>query len=291
MYQKLFAWIQKYERHLSALAMIAGFVCDNLFFTRIDIERTQILLAIYAAACFIAIPFLHFIEARVARGKPRPRGDSFFLSRHSSRSEDSGAPSLFSMVARPFSARHGRFFFSFSLFFSEVNISTNITSDSFSQAFFSFLHSIPARYLKCQFIPDDRTQTFLESGLIAICIFVLFTILLRILGRERFLVDVKRIRIGALGVLVVINLFYFTNILPPLPLSATTAGIYHSVWRVPGEYIATSEAEIRGKSHNLGFAPTCILFLANRCMPIAPFSRRRRSQRRSCIAGSGMTPT
>ena len=72
MYQKFIVWIQKYEKHLSALAMIAGFVCDNLFFTRIDIERTQILLAIYAVACFIAIPLLHFIEARVARGRSRP---------------------------------------------------------------------------------------------------------------------------------------------------------------------------------------------------------------------------
>ena len=37
--------------------------------------------------------------------------------------------------------------------------------------------------------------------------------------------------VGAFAVLVIINIFYFTNILPPLPLAAKAAGVYHSVVR------------------------------------------------------------
>ncbi|MFM2330663.1 MAG: hypothetical protein RLZZ26_170, partial [Candidatus Parcubacteria bacterium] len=42
MRQQLLLWAQKREKHLSALAMIAGFVTDNLFFTRVDLLQTQL---------------------------------------------------------------------------------------------------------------------------------------------------------------------------------------------------------------------------------------------------------
>jgi hypothetical protein len=50
--------------------------------------------------------------------------------------------------------------------------------------------------------------------------------------------------------------FYFTNILPPLPLSSSAAGIYHSVWRVPGAYLGIGETEQPWQVQYLGFAPT-----------------------------------
>jgi len=91
--------------------------------------------------------------------------------------------------------------------------------------------------------------------LVAVCIFALFTVLLRILGRERFLADVKRIRIGALCVFIIINVSYFTNILPPLPLSASSAGVYHSVEHVSGSYTGMGESE-PWQVRYLGLTPT-----------------------------------
>jgi hypothetical protein len=256
MYQKLVGWIQKYERHLSALAMIAGFVCDNLFFTRIDIERTQILLAIYAAACFIAIPALHFIEARIARGKPRPRGRFIlpFITQFALGGFWSAFVIFYSRSA-VFSASWPFLLFIFLIFLGSEYFHTYHERLVFTSVLFFFALYSSAIFEVPIYTGTIGTLTFLESGLVAICIFILFTVLLRILGRERFLGDVKKIRIGALGVLVVINLFYFTNILPPLPLSAIDAGIYHSVWRVPGEYMATSEAE-PWQTNYFGLAPT-----------------------------------
>jgi hypothetical protein len=100
------------------------------------------------------------------------------------------------------------------------------------------------------------TVTFLESGGVAVGIFIIFTIVLRVLARQRFYQDVWRIRAGALIVLVLMNVFYFANILPPLPLSATAAGVYHNVQHVPGEYLGTQEAAQSWQVRYLGFAPT-----------------------------------
>jgi hypothetical protein len=258
MWQKFFLWMKKYERHLSALAMLAGFIVDNLFFTRVDLGRTQVLLAAYTAACFISIPVLQAIEMRRASGTGSgmrwrvifPLITQFALGGFWSafvifygRSADFGASwpflvflFLIFLGSEYFHQYHQRLVFTSVLFFFAL----------YSYAIFAvpiYTHTI-------------GTVTFLESGVIAICVFALFTMLLRAIARERFLGDVWRIRAGALTVLVLMNVFYFTNVLPPLPLSATAAGIYHNVSHVPGAYLGVEEVNQPWQVRYLGFAPT-----------------------------------
>jgi len=244
MKKKFFAWIQKYERHLSALAMIAGFVCDNLLFERVDLWQTQLWLASFSLVCFITIPWLHFIESRVARGRPRPRWR--FLLPLITQFALGGFWSAFVIFygrSAVLSASWPFVLFLFLIllaneYFHKYHDKLVFTSILFFFAIYSFaLFEVPI------YTGTMGMWTFVLSGLVAVCAFVLFTILLRIFGRDRFLADVLKIRIGALGVLIVINLFYFTNILPPLPLSASASGVYHKVTHVSGVYTATGEAE------------------------------------------------
>jgi hypothetical protein len=76
---------------------------------------------------------------------------------------------------------------------------------------------------------------------VAVVLFGLFTALLRIVGQGRFRPDIFWIRVGALGVLLLVNVFYFTNILPPLPLAARTVGVYHTVDHTEAGYTASAE--------------------------------------------------
>ncbi len=256
MFRKSLAWIQKYERHLSAGAMITGFIVDNLFFGRVDLWRTQAVFAVYTAVCFFTIPLLHWIEARAARGVPRPRArallpiatqfalggfwSGFFIFYGRSAVLSTSWPFLLLIVAlligsEYFHHYHDRLVFTTILFFFAL----------YSYAIFA----VPI------YTGSIGTLTFLESGAVAVVLFSFFTVLLRVLGRERYLADVRHIRIGALLVLIVINVSYFTNILPPLPLSAEAGGIYHAVWRVPGAYLAADEQE-PWQVRFLGFPPT-----------------------------------
>ncbi|MFI5260475.1 MAG: DUF2914 domain-containing protein [Candidatus Paceibacteria bacterium] len=263
MFKPLFLWMQKYERHLSALAMIAGFVSDNLLFKRVDLVQTQILFAVYAAACFIAIPLFHRFEVRAERGARAP-GWRFILPFVTQfalggfwsgfvifygRSADLGASWPFLLflfgiliVNEYFHQYHDRLVFTSVLFFFAL----------YSYAIFE----VPL------YTGSIGTLTFLESGAVAIALFALFTSLLRIVARERFLSDLWRIRFGAFAVLILINVFYFTNILPPLPLSAEAAGIYHSVWRVPGDYLASTENQ-GWQVRYLGFPATLHIALGD----------------------------
>ena len=256
MSRTFFVWMQKYERHLSALAMLAGFIIDNFFFGRVDLWQTQAWFASYTIICFITIPFLHAIEARAEQGIARPRWRSILP--------------IFTQFAL------GGFWSGFFVFYGRAAVLTKswpflllivvvlIGNEYYrryherlvftSVLFFLALYSY-AIFVVPIYTHSIGTVTFIGSGLVAMVFFALFTAVLRTLGRMRFRADVVRIRVGALIVLLAINFFYFTNVLPPLPLSAKAAGIYHGVWRVPGAYLATAEVEPWQVTY-LGFTPT-----------------------------------
>ena len=257
MYQKLFLWIQKHEQHLSAFAMVAGFVVDSFFFERVDLWQTQMVFAVYTAVCFITIPLLHWIETRVSRGIPRPRWSSILpiATQFALGGFWSGFIIYYGRSA-VFGASWPFLIFLFLVFlgneyFRQYHSRLVFTSVLFFFALYSYaIFALPI------YTGAIGTLTFLWSGGIAICIFALFIVLLRLVGRERFFIDVWRIRAGAFLVLVVINLSYFTNILPPLPLSMEYSGIYHSVWHIPGAYLARNEVNQPWQVRYLSFAPT-----------------------------------
>ncbi len=261
MLSKLLLWAQKRERHLSALAMIAGFLSDNLLFVRVDLLQTQILFAVYTVLCFISIPVFHWLQIRNYRNRIStiartilPFVTQFVLGGFWSgfvifygRSADLGASwpfllflFLVLLANEYFHHYHDRLVFTSILFFFAL----------YSYAIFA----VPL------YTGTISTLTFVESGIVAVALFAVFTILLRSFARERFLLDIWRIRVGALIVLVLMNVFYFTNVLPPLPLSAEAAGVYHAVWRVPGAYLATVEPE-SWPVRFFGFSPVLHLTL------------------------------
>jgi hypothetical protein len=85
--------------------------------------------------------------------------------------------------------------------------------------------------------------TFLLSGVVAILAFLIFLQVLASVGGQRFRQSRLRLWAGAGAIAVAMNLFYFTGILPPLPLSLLRVGIYHSVKHVDDKYQALAEPQ------------------------------------------------
>ena len=259
--------------------MIFGFIADTLFFGRIDLWETQVVFVSYAAICFITIPLLHWLEERASRietpdGVPGERSfphlrlllplatqfalggflSGFVIFYGHSASFGASWPfllllSLLFLGNEYFYQYHSRLVFTSVLFFFAL----------YSYAIFA----VPI------YTGTIGTQTFLASGIIAAGIFGLFTALLRVLAHERFFAYIRHIWMGSCAVLVLIHVFYFTNILPPLPLSTEASGIYHSVWRVPGAYMATSETGQSWRVRYLGFSPTLHVVLGE---PLSAYS-------------------
>jgi hypothetical protein len=53
----------------------------------------------------------------------------------------------------------------------------------------------------------------------------------------------RKVQFSALSVFLLMNAFYFTNIIPPIPLAIRDAGVYHSVQRSGSGYVVADEKE------------------------------------------------
>ena len=235
--------------------MLAGFIFDNLFFERIDLWQTQAVFAFYTAICFITIPLLHRIETRVTRGISAPRWSSILpiATQFALGGFWSGFVIFYGRSA-VFGVSWPFLLFLFLVFIGNEYFSRYHSRLVFTSALFFFALYSYAIFAIPIYIGTIGMLTFILSGVVAIFVFALFTILLRFVGRERFIADVWRIRVLAFLIFVAINVSYFTNILPPLPLSAVAGGIYHQVWNVPGNYFAKNEDQ-SWQVRYLGFPP------------------------------------
>lgn len=83
---------------------------------------------------------------------------------------------------------------------------------------------------------------FVFSGAVSLLIIYLFVLLL---AKSSVIVQLIKHRIILIvsTVFVFMNVLYFGNIIPPIPLSLREAGIYHSITKTDGEYLLQGETE------------------------------------------------
>jgi hypothetical protein len=87
-------------------------------------------------------------------------------------------------------------------------------------------------------------KIFVLSGFLSLITLMLFVFGLRYISRERFRESKKPLFLVIAGITVLINILYFTNLIPPIPLSLKDAGIYHSIVRnTDGNYTVTGEQQ------------------------------------------------
>ena len=83
---------------------------------------------------------------------------------------------------------------------------------------------------------------FLFSGLLSLILVSLFVRVLFYFAKEKMAESRKLITFLILGIFILVNFLYFSNLIPPIPLSLKDAGIYHSVQKnAEGNYVVSYE--------------------------------------------------
>jgi hypothetical protein len=83
---------------------------------------------------------------------------------------------------------------------------------------------------------------FLLSGVLSLFVIWLFLMLIRLVNKQEFQKSRKILFIAVAGIFTLMNFLYYTNLIPPIPLSLKDAGVYYSLVRNPnGGYFATGE--------------------------------------------------
>jgi MFS family permease len=238
----LIHFYEKNERYISPLTVLAGFTWDNLTLQRIDLWIDNLILVIYLVIAGTCILFLnaYFVGRLSGRFFDEAAGVAPFLMQFSfgglfsafvifySRSGSLAAswPFLAILVFlllgnEVFRKRYARLAFQLCIFFFTV---------------FSYLiFAVPL------LLNNLGSMMFLISGFCSLVIISLFSLFLYFAAPQ----FVKQSWRWFLGGIVVIYLFfnflYFTNIIPPVPLSLKDGGIAHAVSQIRFNYTAQIE--------------------------------------------------
>lgn len=243
-FHTVIAFAQRYERHLSAIFLVVGYLFDSFTFGRIDHATTHVVFLAYLIMAGTAIAIAHRLDSRGPENPPSQRtrtiltmatqfalgcllsGFCVFYLR--SASLWASWPYLLVLAAvfignEFFKAYTTRFLLSLLLFFFAL----------FSYA----ILVVPVLIAMIGMIP------FLAAGVAALAVFWLYTDVLAWLGRERFKSVRRYLWIGVLAIFAAVNGFYFLKILPPLPLALSDAGIYHAAKKVGDTYQVVDEVQ------------------------------------------------
>jgi hypothetical protein len=236
------AKLRPYERQLSALAMIGGFVFDNFAFGRIDHPATQAVFVGYLLFAGACIAVLHYFESRAQQS-----GTAFRWRAIVSAATQFALGGLWSAFLI-FYTRSSAIVVSwpFLLVLAGILLSNEIFREYHSRLVFTVVLFFIALFSYMTFVVPIvvgtiNEFTFLISDVCTLVAFALFLILLSMLGRKRVRDGIGKLFLGAIVAFAVINLFYFFNVLPPIPLAMADVGIYHRITHSDGGYKAIGE--------------------------------------------------
>ncbi|HYV33656.1 MAG TPA: DUF2914 domain-containing protein [Candidatus Limnocylindria bacterium] len=238
-------WYGKYERPISSLSLIGGFVFDALTLRRVDLFWENFWVVahlVIVGSCIILVNALEKTEGDEAN----PSKTHFWLVNILQfffggilstylvfyfRSSDIAASWPFLLLlaisfwANEALKRHFvRLIFQISLFYLSV---------------FSF-----TIFLLPVITHQIGDGTFLLSGAVSVIVIALFLLILSWVSKKEFQQNKETLYACIGGIFIIVNAMYFGNVLPPIPLSLKDAGVYHSLKRnSAGNYVVQAEPE------------------------------------------------
>ena len=86
---------------------------------------------------------------------------------------------------------------------------------------------------------------FVASGVLSLLVVSMFLLILRKFAREKFKNSHNILMTSLFSTFILMNILYFTNVIPPIPLAIKDAGVYHNVIKNSvGNYEVQSEPTI-----------------------------------------------
>ena len=234
---------EKYDKYLSPTALVFGFVWDNLTLTRIDLFLDNFILLSYLIIAGIGISLIYILQS--PRAVPRWLERISYLLPLMIQFAFGG---LFSGYV-VFYSRGGTF--SASWIFLLLLASLLIGNEFFREKYHQLRFKITIYYVAIFsflifFVPVVVKKIgggiFILSGLLSLLVIYAFLKYLGALSSNP-LKQQRNYIFRNIGVtFIVINLLYFTNIIPPLPLSLKEIDLAHNITRVDsGSYIIEKE--------------------------------------------------
>ena len=231
-------WYETYEKKISIFALLSGFIIDSLTLQRIDALRDNLWIALNLLAVGVCIALInrkegdktsweHFSLITIIQFSFGALRGPFFIFYFRSAALTTAWPFLLVLLAaivanELFQKRYAKLAFQLSFFYLSI---------------FSFtIYLLPVIFHRI------GVMMFLLSGAVSLGVIWLFVQLIIRMAKEKFLENKTHVWRLVLGIFVGMNVLYFTNLIPPIPLSMKDAGVYHSISKsIAGNYIVETE--------------------------------------------------
>lgn len=231
-------FFQKNEKWLTPTALFGGFIIDNLTLRRADLLIENLLVSFYILVVLSGVLIWHKIESQEKKTISHIEFQSI----------------LFLFVQFAF----GGLFSSLTVFYIKsasflvswpfllLLFGGMIATEYFKKHFTQFLVQLATLYILVftylilivpLLVRKINAWVFLLSGVISLIVIFGYLFAFYIIVPSLIKNKQKNIFIAIIGgIFVVINIFYFTNIIPPIPLSLRDSGVYQNIKRQNSEY-------------------------------------------------------
>jgi hypothetical protein len=236
------AWARTHERHLSGIALAGGFAFDSYAFGRIDRPMTQAVFIAYLLAAGGCLAAIHMLESRTVQPNPRLHTLLVTAMQFALGALLSGF-CVFYIRSATIEASWPFLMFMAAIFIGNEYFRAYTSRLVFAALLFFFTLYSYAIFLVPVLLARIGPGYFLLSGAIAAVLFLIYLLLLARLGHDRYRGARGRIVIGMVAITLLINLFYFAKVFPPLPLVLSNAAVYHDVRRVGADFQVRTEDE------------------------------------------------
>lgn len=237
--EELLHW---YERYISPLTLLVAFIIDTIAFRRVDLLLSNLLLFTYLTIVAGAIILYHLIYSGRLKGK-------FFLT-------------ILPFVPVAMQFGFGGLFSAFVILYSQSAAYAAswifvgglalllVGNERFRKLYTGFIFQASMFFVVLVsflifFLPvvlgRIGLEIFLMSQLIGIAVMVGFIYCFSLLVPAVYTVARFPLVRSTASILLIFNLLYFTNAIPPLPLALKEAGVYHGVARSGDTYTLESE--------------------------------------------------
>lgn len=227
-------FVSAHERELSFGALFSGFLVDNLTLSRIDLWLDNIILFSYLLVAGFSIVLINawrlpFIERWVPYALQFAFGGLFsgYVIFYSKSATLAGSwPFVVMLVVlllgnEFFKERYQRLIFQISIFFVAI--------------FSFFIFFIPV------VIGEMSAFVFVVSGIVSLVVITIVIKILAYLTRGATRAYQGKMSASILVIFLTFNVMYFTNIIPPIPLSLKELDVAYAVERTAQGYFVYSE--------------------------------------------------
>ena len=238
------------EHPISSISLLGGFAFDAMTLKRVDTFWENFWIVAHLAIVAVCILLVNRVEFRDADPKDAPRVHFWLIN--AMQFVFGGLLSTFLVfyfrsgslrVSWPFFAMLG------AAFLANENLKHHYARLYFQISFFFLSLYCFTIFILPVLLHRIGPFIFLLSGAVSLGLLFLFLGLLRYVSGEELVASGGRLTVSIGSVFLAINILYFLNLIPPLPLSLQNAGAYHAITRnADGNYSVESE-----KPELLGF--------------------------------------